>query len=60
MIGVHRLHRTGEHRNLTGAGWSYRTNDRGWIIYRDPQSGRWHTLQEALRIWQLRRGAQHA
>src|SRR6266852_472730 len=35
------FHMTGEHRMLTGAGWSYRTNDRGWIIYRDPQTGRW-------------------
>jgi hypothetical protein len=39
-----------EHRMLTGAGWSYRTNDRGWIIYRDPQTGRWHTQNEALNI----------
>lgn len=42
------LHTTSEHRMLTGAGWSYRSNDRGWIIYRDPQTGRWHTLSEAL------------
>jgi hypothetical protein len=28
------LHMTGEHRMLTGAGWSYRSNERGWIIYR--------------------------
>jgi len=44
------LHMTGEHRMLTGAGWSYRSNDRGWIIYRDPQTGRWHTLSEALSV----------
>ena len=25
---------------ISVAGWSYRTNDRGWIIYRDPQTGR--------------------
>jgi hypothetical protein len=31
---------TGEHRMLTGAGWSYRSNERGWIIYRDPQTRR--------------------
>ena len=37
-----------EHGKLTSAGWSYRTNDRGWVIYRDPQTGRWHTLNEAL------------
>jgi hypothetical protein len=39
-----------EHRMLTGAGWSYRTNDRGWIIYCDPETRRWHTLNEALTI----------
>ena len=44
------LHMTGEHRMLTGAGWSYRTNDRGWIIYRDPQTQRWHTLNGALSV----------
>jgi len=44
------LHMTGEHRMLTGAGWSYRTNDRGWIIYRDPQTRRWHTLNGALSV----------
>lgn len=36
------------HSNLTNAGWSYRVNDRGWVIYRHPQSGRWCTLQEAM------------
>jgi hypothetical protein len=41
---------TGAHRMLTGAGWSYRSNDRGWIIYRDPQTGRWYTLSEALSV----------
>jgi hypothetical protein len=44
------LDMTGEHKMLTGAGWSYRTNDRGWIIYRDPQTRRWHTLHEALSV----------
>ena len=44
------LAQTGEHRMLTGAGWSYRTNDRGWIIYRDPQTQRWHTLNGALSV----------
>jgi hypothetical protein len=39
-----------EHRTVTTAGWSYRTNDRGWMIYRDPQTGRWHTQEEALSI----------
>lgn len=44
------LHMTGEHRMLTGAGWSHRSNERGWIIYRDPQTGRWHTLNGALSV----------
>jgi hypothetical protein len=44
------VHMTGEHKMLTGAGWSYRTNDRGWIIYRDPQTRRWHTLEEAVSV----------
>jgi hypothetical protein len=55
--GLHNMERNelgsglrGEHRMLTGAGWSYRTNDRGWIIYRDPQTGRWHTLNGALSV----------
>jgi hypothetical protein len=38
------LQMTGEYRMLTGAGSSYRSDQRGWIIYRDPQTGRWHTL----------------
>lgn len=55
--GLHNMERNelgsgtrGEHRMLTGAGWSYRTNDRGWIIYRDPQTRRWHTLNSALSV----------
>ena len=35
---------------ISVAGWSYRTNDRGWIIYREPQTGRWHTCAEAMAI----------
>ena len=39
------------HTRLLDAGWSYRTNaDRGWIIYRDPANGQWHTRDEAIRI----------
>jgi CheY-like chemotaxis protein len=38
-------------RQLLDAGWSYRINtDRGWIIYRDPATGLWHTRDEAIRI----------
>ena len=30
------------------AGWSYRANQQGWIIYRNPQTGLWHTRAQAL------------
>jgi hypothetical protein len=39
-----------DHWRITAAGWCYRSNDRGWIIYRDPQTGRWHTRAEAIAI----------
>jgi hypothetical protein len=39
-----------EHRELTVAGWGYRMKDRGWIIYRHPQTRRWHTRPEAAAI----------
>ena len=39
------------HKRLTDAGWSYRTNaDRGWVIYRNPVTGLWHSRDEAIRI----------
>ena len=39
------------HARLLDAGWSYQTNaDRGWIIYRDPSTGLWHTRDEAILI----------
>jgi hypothetical protein len=39
------------HSRLIDAGWSYRTNaDRGWVIYRDPATGLWHSRDEAIRI----------
>jgi hypothetical protein len=37
-----------EHRELTVAGWGYRMNDRGWVIYRHPQTRRWYTRPEAM------------
>ena len=40
----------GEHREITATGWAYRTNDRGWMIYRDPRTGLWHTASDALAI----------
>jgi hypothetical protein len=43
-----------EQHRITNAGWTYRTNDRGWVIYRDPQTGTWHTQPEAISIVQAR------
>ena len=43
------------HQQITEAGWVYRMNDRrGWVIYKDPQSGKWHTHSEAIFIVQAR------
>ena len=43
------------HWRLTAAGWSYRTNtDRGWIVYRDPETREWHTADEAAVILEAR------
>ena len=43
------------HTRLTAAGWSYRTNtDRGWIVYRDPETRKWHTTEEAAVILEAR------
>jgi hypothetical protein len=39
-----------DHWRISAAGWRYRTNDRGWIIYCDPQTGRWHMRAEAITI----------
>ena len=39
-----------EHQRITEAGWSYRTNDRGWIIYWCPETGLWHTRAQALEL----------
>lgn len=43
-----------DHQRITDAGWSYRPNDRGRIIYRDPKTGKWHTYSEAISILQAR------
>jgi hypothetical protein len=45
------------HARLTDAGWAYRTNaDRGWVIYRDPKTGLWHPMKEALEILEASNG----
>ena len=43
-----------EHRELTVAGWGYRMNERGWLIYRHPHTGRRHTRLEATAIVETR------
>jgi hypothetical protein len=39
-----------EHEMITGAGWTYRMNERGWVIYRDPETGIWYTRSDAMAI----------
>jgi len=39
-----------EHQRITQSGWAYRMNDRGWVIYRDPQTSLWHTQSEATLV----------
>ena len=39
-----------DHCWIIEAGWAYRANERGWIIYRDPVTGLWHTGAEAAAI----------
>ena len=41
---------TTEHETITAAGWAYRMNDRGWVIYRDPETGTWYTRLDAMAI----------
>jgi hypothetical protein len=42
-----------DHWRIAAAGWSYRTDNRGWIIYRDPQTGLWCTRAEAIEVIQV-------
>ena len=37
-----------DHQKITAAGWAYRTNNRGWLIYREPHTGRWYTRTDAI------------
>jgi hypothetical protein len=39
-----------DHYRITAAGWDYRTNNRGWVIYQDPQTRLWQTHSEAISI----------
>jgi hypothetical protein len=44
------------HARLLDAGWS-RAAYQGWIRYRDPVTGLWHTLDEAIKILDAREAA---
>ena len=37
-----------DHYQITAAGWAYRTNSCGWIIYLNPQTGIWQTHSQAI------------
>jgi hypothetical protein len=39
-----------DHHQITSAGWAYRTNDRGWAIYLDPQTRLWQAQSQAMAI----------
>ena len=41
---------TTDHSRLMDAGWSYRMDDRGWIIYHDFKTGRYCVREDALGI----------
>ena len=38
-----------DHDRIMAAGWTYRMNQRGWTIYREPETERWYTREEAIR-----------
>jgi hypothetical protein len=46
----------GDHARLVEAGWAYRQSPGGWLLYRDPITGRWHDRDEALAIEDERDG----
>jgi len=39
-----------DHNRITAAGWTHRMNERGWTIYRDPETGLWRTRGEAVAV----------
>jgi hypothetical protein len=49
-LTVHRTPAKTSHQRITEAGWRYRTNDHGWLIYRNPLTGLWHTREEAVNM----------
>ena len=45
------------HARLADAGWAYKTKaDRGWMIYRDPKTGLWHPMKEAMGMLEASNG----
>ena len=49
MLAIVAVDSKSDHKKITAAGRAYRTNERGWMIYREPRTGRWHTRDEAIR-----------
>ena len=43
-----------DHDRITAEGWAYRTNDRGWAIYLDPQTRLWQTHSQAISVIRTR------
>lgn len=43
-----------DHNKITAAGWAYRSNSQGWLIYKNPRTGNWHTRAEAIEIVEAR------
>ena len=43
-----------DHNRITAEGWAYRTNDRDWAIYLDPQTRLWQTHSQAISIIRAR------
>jgi hypothetical protein len=44
----------GSHHEITAAGWSYRADDQGRTIYRDPVTARWYAHSEAAAMMAAR------
>jgi hypothetical protein len=41
-----------DHHRITAAGRDHRTDNRGWVIYLDPQTRLWQTQSQAISIIQ--------
>lgn len=49
-----------DHTKITAAGWAYRGDRQHWLIYKNPDTARWHTRAEAVRIIEARMGLSKA